>query len=163
VQPLLSGAFASHTLPQHYRPVQYQPLEKPSYLRIAVALDFSEVDKHVINNALAIGSPGAAYLLVHVVETAGALVMGHDINDFETSSDKVNLERYASDLRSKGYQVDLELGFGNPKRVIPKLVKAFDADLLVMGSHGHQVVKDIILGTTINAVRHAVRIPVLIV
>lgn len=163
MQPFVSGALASHSLPQHFRPVQLQPLEKPSYRRIAMTLDFSEADQHVLNNALTIGSPGAEFLLIHVVETAGALMMGQDIQDFETGSDRKNLERYASDLRSKGYTVQVELGFGNPKRIIPKLVKAFDADLLVMGSHGHQMVKDLILGTTINTVRHAVRIPVLIV
>jgi len=37
------------------------------------------------------------------------------------------------------------------------------ADLLVMGAHGHRVLKDLIFGTTIGAVRHAVKIPVLIV
>lgn len=163
VQPFISGMMASHALPKHYQPVQYQPLERPSYSRIAVTLDFSSSDNNVLNNALAMGSPGASYLLIHVVETAGARVMGQDIHDFETSSDKKNLERYATDLRSKGFDVQVALGFGTPKRKIPKLVKDFDADLLVMGSHGHQMVKDLILGSTINAVRHAVNVPVLIV
>lgn len=163
LQPFVSGARTSHALPKHYQPVHYRTLEKPSYRRIAVALDFSEADQQVLHNALAIGAPGATFLLIHVVETAGALMMGREIRDFETSSDRKNLERYASDLRSKGYLVQAELGFGSPKRKIPELVKAFDADLLVMGSHGHRMVKDLILGTTINAVRHAVRIPVLII
>ena len=45
---------------------------------------------------------------------------------------------------SQGYNVNVKLGFGNPKRCIPSLVKAFDADLLVMGSHGHRMMKDLI-------------------
>jgi manganese transport protein len=32
-----------------------------------------------------------------------------------------------------------------------------------MGAHGHHAVKDLIFGTTVGAVRHAVEIPVLIV
>jgi manganese transport protein len=163
IQPLVVNALREHHVPTHYRAVSYQPLAKPVYSRIALTLDFSEVDKHVINNALAIGTPAAEYILIHIVETAGAIVMGHDIEDYETGSDKLNLERYATDLRNKGYNVTTQLGFGNPKTRIPKLVKGFRADLLVMGSHGHKMVKDLILGTTIESVRHAVQIPVLIV
>ncbi|MCK6695817.1 MAG: universal stress protein, partial [Thermoanaerobaculia bacterium] len=32
-----------------------------------------------------------------------------------------------------------------------------------MGAHGHRTIKDLIFGATVDAVRHAVRIPVLIV
>ena len=55
------------------------------------------------------------------------------------------------------------VGYGNPKRRIPEMVKAFDADLLVMGAHGHRFFKDLIFGTTLDAVRHRVKIPMLIV
>ena len=100
---------------------------------------------------------------MRIVETAGALVMGPDIKDFETSSDQQNLDRYATDLRSRGYNVIVQLGYGNPKRSIPRIVKAFETELLVMGSHGHNLMKDLILGTTIDSVRHSVKIPVLVV
>jgi manganese transport protein len=43
------------------------------------------------------------------------------------------------------------------------MVKSFDADLLVMGAHGHNLVKDLIFGTTVDSVRHRVNIPVFIV
>lgn len=162
-QPFVVKAFRQLPVARHYQPVEYQPLAKPIYSRVAITLDFSEVDKHVINNALAIGNHGAEYVLIHIVETAGALVMGPDIEDFETSSDQQNLNRYEKDLRDKGYQVTVKLGYGNPKKCIPKIVKDFDAELLVMGSHGHQLMKDLILGTTIDSVRHSVKIPVLIV
>ena len=36
-------------------------------------------------------------------------------------------------------------------------------DLLVMGAHGHGGIKDLIFGTTINPVRHALNIPILVV
>ncbi|RDC63590.1 Nramp family divalent metal transporter [Adhaeribacter pallidiroseus] len=162
-QPFVVKALHHHPVAKHYRAVEYQPLAKPIYSRVAIALDFSEVDKHVINNALAIGNQSAEYVLIHIVETAGALVMGPDIVDYETSSDQQNLDRYAKDLRAKGYQVTVKLGYGNPKKCIPIIVKDFDAELLVMGSHGHQLMKDLILGTTIDSVRHSVKIPVLIV
>ncbi|MDQ3290126.1 MAG: Nramp family divalent metal transporter [Bacteroidota bacterium] len=162
-QPLVVKALRQHSLSPHHREVEYQHLAKPIYSRIAITLDFSEVDKYVITNALAIGNQTAEYVLIHVVETAGAMVMGEDIKDFETSSDQKNLDRYATELRDKGYRIKVELGYGNPKKCIPKIVKKFEAELLVMGSHGHRLMKDLILGTTIDSVRHSVKIPVLVV
>ena len=32
-----------------------------------------------------------------------------------------------------------------------------------MGAHGHRALKDLAFGTTVGAVRHAVKVPVLIV
>jgi len=42
-------------------------------------------------------------------------------------------------------------------------VRELRPDLIVMGAHGHKGLKDIIFGTTINALRHKVNIPLLIV
>jgi manganese transport protein len=44
-----------------------------------------------------------------------------------------------------------------------RLVKSAKAELLVIGAHGHSGVKDWFYGETINAVRHGLKIPVLIV
>jgi len=35
--------------------------------------------------------------------------------------------------------------------------------MLVVGAHGHTGIKDIIFGQTVNSVRHALKIPVLMV
>jgi manganese transport protein len=34
---------------------------------------------------------------------------------------------------------------------------------VVMGAHGHKGLKDIVFGTTINAVRHKLKMPLLVV
>ena len=133
------------------------------YERIAVAVDFSATDEQNINNALAQGGLKAKYLLIHIVESAGALMMTHDIRDYEYLADVKYLKRYAEQLKEIGYAVEIKVGYGNPKRAIPRIVKEFKADLLVMGAHGHKGFKDFILGTTVDSVRHKVEIPVLIV
>jgi manganese transport protein len=140
-----------------------ETLEKKPYQRIAVTIDFTSSDATTIQHAIAQGGEQAKYLLIHIVETAGALMMGSDIKDFETGNDFENLEAYALELRSKGYDCKLKIGYGNPKKAIPALVNEFKSDLLVMGAHGHRAWKDFIFGTTVNAVRHKVKIPVLIV
>jgi manganese transport protein len=71
--------------------------------------------------------------------------------------------RYREELKQKGYDFSVKLGFGNPKQVIPKIITHSDCDLLVMGAHGHNFFKDLLLGTTVESVRHSLTIPVLIV
>jgi manganese transport protein len=162
-QPFVSTILKPVSPAPHGEPATLLNLKKPTYTRIAVPIDFSKSDRVAIKNAVTFGRHEAEYLLIHIVESAGALVMGQDIKDQETSSDQLNLSKYAEELRLQGYQVTVQLGFGNPKRRIPELVKAYNADLLVMGSHGHKMLKDLIYGETIDSVRHSVDIPVLIV
>ncbi|MFM8913612.1 MAG: universal stress protein, partial [Flammeovirgaceae bacterium] len=138
-------------------------LEKPVYQRITISIDFSHMDALAISSALAQGGKYATYQLVHVVETAGALWYGSEISDRESADDQLALEKYADQLAAQGYAVQTQSGFGNPKRIIPEIIKGFDSDLLVMGAHGHKWVKDLVLGATVDTVRHRVNIPVLIV
>ncbi len=147
----------------HGTAVQLTGLEKPIYNKIAVTVDFSSVDELVIRSAAAQGGKDATYVLIHVVETAGAMVYGSEIADHESKEDQEALEKYHSQLKELGYTVEIKVGYGNPKRRIPEMVDEFGADLLVMGAHGHRLVKDLIFGTTLDTVRHRVKIPVLIV
>jgi manganese transport protein len=136
---------------------------KLSYNRIAITIDFSDMDSLTIRSALAQGGTNARYILIHVVETAGAMVYGSEIDDQESARDSASLDNYRKQLLDLGYDAEVKIGFGNPARRIPEMVLAFQADLLVMGAHGHQLMKDLIFGTTVDSVRHRVNIPVLIV
>lgn len=134
-----------------------------SYKKIAITVDFSASDNIAINHALSHGEKGVEYMLIHILESAGAFVEQDYINDAEAKHDQDLLDRYEADLRKAGYHVVTRLGFGNPKKQIPAIVKEFNADLLIMGAHGHTAWKDMVFGTTLDAVRHRVSIPVLIV
>lgn len=147
----------------HGTPTDLSSLEKPVYQRITIAIDFSNIDALAIRSALAQGGKYATYQLVHVVETAGALWYGSEIADRESADDKLALQKYADQLSAQGYSVQTQIGYGNPKRIIPDIIQSFDSDLLVMGAHGHKWVKDLMLGATVDTVRHRVSIPVLIV
>ena len=149
--------------PPHGSASLLENLEKPIYKKIAITIDFSSVDSICIQSAMAQGGKNASYLLVHVVETAGAIWYGSEIADSESSVDTASLQDYLDQLKQQGYQVEMRIGYGNPKQIIPELVTKFDADLLVMGAHGHKWAKDLIFGTTVDTVRHRVAIPVLIV
>jgi len=162
-KPVVKKRMLKMTKVPHKAMTQIKDVKVKSYNRIAITIDFSAIDSHAISHAITQGGKEATYLLIHIVESAGALVMGSDIKDFETGSDVQNLQKYCDELKDKGYRCEIKLGYGNPKKAIPEAVKEFNADLLVMGAHGHHWMKDFIFGTTVNTVRHRVNIPVLIV
>jgi manganese transport protein len=137
--------------------------KRPEYKKVAIALDFSVVDNEVLRHALALGNFDSQFLLIHVVESAPALYHRHETADFETEKDSEILNRYAEKLMNAGYDVTTRIGYGNPKIAISAIVNDFDADVLVLGSHGHKLLKDLIFGTTVNSVRHRVNIPVFVV
>ena len=134
-----------------------------TYKKIAVTIDFSKNDTDTIRNAIMQGGKKAKYLLIHIVETAGARYYGTEVMDHETQSDVDNLDIYVNALTNLGYDAEAHIGYGNAASEIAKIANKEEADFMVMGSHGHKTLKDLILGTTVNKVRHLVNIPVLIV
>ena len=130
---------------------------------IAIALDFSLNDEHLIANALAQGNPNTTYLLIHIVESASAKYLGTEVDDDETRKDKHRLEQYVAQLNEWGYKATYALGYRNRIKEIIRLVNQNNANLLVMGAHRHTGIKDYLFGETIESVRHQISIPVLIV
>ncbi len=161
--PILKNVKLKATVAPDGLPRDLEITDTKTYKRIAVTVDFSSSDSKAISNAFSQGGKTASYILIHIVETAGARMMGSEIDDLETLSDQAALERYKTELEAKGYAIELKLGFGNPKKSIPEIVNNCDVDLLVMGAHGHRGFKDLLFGTTLDEVRHNVRVPVLIV
>ena len=133
------------------------------YTRICVAVDFSAVDQRSIDAAVAQGGSDAEYILIHVTESAAARYAGELSEDHETQRDAENLQRYVDRLKQLGYRAWGRTGQGHSVRVISAIVNTSDCDLLVMGGHGHRGIKDLLLGATVDAVRHRVKVPVLIV
>jgi manganese transport protein len=138
-------------------------IKQKTYQRIAVCIDFSGSDIKAITEGVSHGNRDTTFYLIHVVETAGARSVGDDIRDFETNEDWQQLVDYGNKLRAQGYRVTEKLGFGDPKKEIPKLTDANDVELLVIGKHGHTGIMDIIFGETIAVVRHKVNCSVLVV
>ncbi|HLZ87008.1 MAG TPA: Nramp family divalent metal transporter, partial [Puia sp.] len=135
----------------------------PAFRHIAVALDFSEHDEKLLAYAVGQGGTAANYLLIHVVESASAQLLGKESDDYETRKDQERLDRYRAILGEKGLQSHTVLGFRHRSREIARIAREQQADMLVIGSHGHTGLKDLIYGETVNAVRHELKIPVLVV
>lgn len=133
------------------------------FKKIAISLDFGELDDKVIAHALKQGGMDAEYLLLHIVETVGAGYSGHESDDNETRVDAEQLQRLAEQLTQKGFFVSMQLGYNDRVNEIVRIVKENNSDLLIMGAHRHSGLKDLLYGATVNQVRHKISIPVLIV
>lgn len=135
----------------------------PQYNRIAIALDFSDNDPLLISHAMGQSNKNSTFILLHIVESASAKVLGSETDDLESRKDQEQLEQYAKKLEEKGYAVVAALGFRNRTKELVRMIRENNADLLIIGAHGHTGVKDLFYGTTIDSVRHQLKIPVLIV
>lgn len=163
VEPLIHKIRTGKSIVPHGKAVALKVVEKTTYQKIAITVDFSPYDERTIYHALSLGNKQAAYTLIHITESAGSIRLGDQIRDSEAEFDWDNLKRYQSDLSRMGYHVAIELGYGRPANGISELVNTIQPDLLVMGAHGHKGFKDMVFGSTADKVRHLVNIPVLIV
>jgi len=175
VVPLFAGVLlllGYISLPESWRrkrkivpsvPERYS-LEVQLYRKIGIALDYGETDAKVLSHAgtLARQQNSEVYLF-HVVEGVSGQLFGTMANDDEARRDKEMLEHIADQLRATGLRVKTHLGFGRVPEQLIDLSRGYGIDLLVMGGHRHRGIKDVLFGASISQVRHALKIPVLVV
>lgn len=163
VQPIITKNKKAVPIAIHPETTSIADIKPPVFNKIAVALDFSVHDEKLIAYALGQGNPGSEYVLIHVVESASASLLGKDSNDYETQKDLERLELYAKQLQKQGHAAEALLGFNHRSPEIIRIVKQSGADMLVLGAHRHSGLKDYLYGETVNSVRHELLVPVLIV
>jgi manganese transport protein len=139
-------------------------LEPMKVDHVGVALEHAAGDAQVISAALSLARRHAARItLIHVVETPGGSVFGAASDSLHSRADEAYLDELARETEDVDLAVESALLFGKPAEEIIKAVDALGLDIVVLGSHGHKGMADIIFGETISKVRHTVGIPVFIV
>lgn len=161
--PLFAKDKKTASIQMHPDNLGLQNIEVPIYKKIAVGLDFSENDIKLLAAAMGQAREDTQFILIHVVESPTAILLGKETGDYETEKDKERLELFVNYLKEKGFNSEGILGFRHSAKEIIRIVKEEKADMLVLGAHGHTGLKDFIYGETVNAVRHEMKIPVLIV
>ena len=161
IEPFISKTKRDKSFHLHGKVAKIHFDSPKPYNTIAITVDFSTSDNKAINKAIQLGGKSANYRLIHVLESINAVMYGEDAYDGERKEDHENLMSYKAQLAEQGYACEGQLGFGRPHIAIPDLVK--DCDLLVMGTHGHQTIKDLLFGTTVESVRHKISIPLVLV
>jgi manganese transport protein len=140
-------------------------LAKPDpYKRVAVALDFSGNEEKLLAESLRfIDKEQTQVTLMHVVESPVARSLGTEGEDLETSADQGRLERLAEMLQENGINTEWRMGAGEPSSELATMINTINAEIVVLGSHGHTGVSDLIHGTVISNLRHRVKASVMIV
>ncbi len=132
--------------------------------RIGVALEHIDGDAEILSAAVGMARQNEATLtLIHVTEAPSAIVQGSDTEPRHSKEDRVYLEELAREIEGRDLPVDICHRTGEPARELVLAVRELRLDLLVCGSHGHRGIEDLIYGQTVDTVRHALDIPMLIV
>jgi manganese transport protein len=131
---------------------------------IAAALGRDDGDAAIVSRALSLAKAEKAMLtLIHVVDSAPAQVYSSDVYDEHTREDEQYLLEIAEEVRASGVVVEIALPHGDPSKELVNYAASHKVDMLVMGSHGHRLLGDLLWGQTVDPVRHRVKIPVLVV
>ena len=136
-----------------------------TYSSILVPLDHSESDQEALGNALALARMhGSKLILLHVEEGIPSQLFGSLSSTAEITEGQEYLHNVVASLRDQNVPVEVVVRHGkSPAREIAEAVREVQPDLVIMASHGHRGLKDLIFGTTINSLRHRVKVPLLIV
>ncbi len=140
-------------------------LEAPQYRTILVPLDHSDLDRTAVAHAAALARTHQARLyLLHVEEGVTSQVYGAESSTEEIEAGRHYFEEIVEWLREQSVDAELVIRHSDaPHQAIAKLAQEIKPDLVVMGAHGHKGLQDLFFGATINAVRHHVNLPLLIV
>ena len=131
---------------------------------IAAALGRDANDAAIVSRALSLAKTEKAMLtLIHVADSALAHVYSDAGYDAHTRDDEQYLMEIMEEMRSAGVMVEIELAYGDPSKELVSFALSHNVDMLVMGSHGHRLLGDLLWGQTVDPVRHRVNIPVLVV
>jgi nucleotide-binding universal stress UspA family protein len=135
------------------------------YHRILVALENSAADATILTHAGDLARlMGAGILLVHVADGWAARHFDQlNLRESEEmKADRAYLDEVRSQLEASGLSVDVELAKGDPANELIRIAEQGRVDLIAMSTHGHRFIADLLFGTTVDKVRHLVKIPVLL-
>ncbi|MBK1832533.1 universal stress protein [Roseibacillus ishigakijimensis] len=140
--------------------------------RILAAIDFSDVSSEVLAQTAALAqATGAQVTLVHGIEQLAAFydIYGYtipDVTSFETHARQraqKALEERAQELQLSPDRYQTRVLTGPLVDSLIDCAREIDADLIVLGSHGHGIVARMLLGSTAQRIVNEAVLPSLIV
>jgi nucleotide-binding universal stress UspA family protein len=142
--------------------------------RIVAALDFSNATAGVLEQATALARAfGAELKLVHVLEpeptytaygfTPDEFPAIHTFQEEARKRARTKLEESAAGLPDDLPSIAIELAEGSPLQALVEYLKEVDADLVIVGSHGHGVVASLLIGSVAEGIVRKAVVPTLVV
>jgi nucleotide-binding universal stress UspA family protein len=124
-------------------------------MRVLVAIDGSKASEIVLQEASKRPwLPGTHFCLITVVDPFFFTHAPALFEDTKEAADEF-LGEAGKKLEAAGWQTEVNVILGNPRRVISKYAEDWHADLVLVGSHGLNILERMALGSTVRAVlRH---------
>jgi manganese transport protein len=132
------------------------------YQFILVTLDRTPTDRVILDHVKSLATAmHSRVVLLHVATGAPAKFLGKEAAGAEVEESRRYLESVRDEFTKAGIPTGVELACGEPVKEIVGWVQREKPDLVAMGTHGHQFMADLVLGTTAIHVQHSVSVPVL--
>ena len=136
------------------------------YKQILIPLENSAADHTIINHIRALARLlKSGLVLVHVADGYAARLQNElNLEDSEEiKNDQRYLEQIKEGLVKEGFNVKTYLVQGEPADEILSIAQKENCDLIAMSTHGHRFLKDFILGSVAENIRHRTDIPILMI
>ena len=137
------------------------------YQKILIPLDNSPTDETILVHIRPLARLiKAELILVHVADGFAARLQNQlNLADSEEiQKDQRYLDERSRQLTQEGFKVKSVLAQGKePVEEILNIAQIEGCDLIAMATHGHKFLKDVILGSVAENLRHRTDIPILMV
>ena len=141
-------------------------MQKRLFSKILVAIDGSESAKKAFTTSIYLASVSNCRIdVIHVVscefggDSAASLELVEDLKIKANSM----LEEYKKYALEKDIRPKFMLEIGDPANMIIEIVNSKDYDLVVLGTRGMNVFKELLLGSVSIKVMHHAKCPVMVV
>ncbi len=136
------------------------------YKQILIPLENSPADNKILDHIRVLAKfLNSGLVLVHVADGYAARLQ-NDLNledSEEIKNDQRYLEQMKEGLVKEGFRVKTYLVQGEPSDEILAIAQKENCDLIAMSTHGHRFLKDFILGSVAESIRHRTDIPILMI
>ena len=133
------------------------------YKKILVTLECTPTDRAIIDHIKVLArSMQSRVVLLHVATGVPAKYHRTDAAGKEVEESKSFLGRVQAEFTAAGISAEAQLAYGEPAKEIVNWVQQNGCDLVAMSTHGHQLIADLVLGTTAIRVQHSLSVPVLL-
>lgn len=135
------------------------------YKHILVPVDVSAADRTIVEHIRGLAKFCSARIsFLHVADGFAARYRQplNLVDSEEMIKDRLYLKSLEDEFTDAAFSVRSHLATGDPVKEILGYAYRENCDLIAMSTHGHGVIKDILLGTVAEGVRHRTNIPVLL-
>jgi len=139
-------------------------------MKILMAVDGSHVTKRMLSYVAAhdeLLGPGHEYTLVHVVAPvpayAASLLQAGTLETYYREEAEKVFHPIRGFTDQQGWKVRLVHEHGHAADVIAALAESGHADIVLMGTHGHSSLGNVVLGSVATGVLARCKVPVLLI